>query len=53
MPVGTGTGLAGVGAAEGAIYVETIPFNETRDYAKKVLANAMFYRAQLGFAMWR
>ena len=25
-----------------------IPFNETRDYAKKVLANAMFYQAQLG-----
>jgi soluble lytic murein transglycosylase len=33
---------------EGAIYVETIPFNETRDYVKKVLANAMFYQAQLG-----
>jgi peptidoglycan lytic transglycosylase len=33
---------------EGAIYVETIPFSETRDYAKKVLANAMFYQAQLG-----
>ena len=31
---------------EGAIWVETIPFNETRDYVKKVLANAMFY-AQL------
>jgi soluble lytic murein transglycosylase len=33
---------------EGAIYVETIPFNETRDYTKKVLANAMFYQARLG-----
>ena len=33
---------------EGAIYAETIPFNETRDYAKKVLTNAMFYQAQLG-----
>jgi soluble lytic murein transglycosylase len=33
---------------EGAIYVETIPFNETRDYVKKVLANAMYYQAQLG-----
>jgi soluble lytic murein transglycosylase len=33
---------------EGAVYVETIPFNETRDYTKKVLANAMFYQAQLG-----
>ena len=29
---------------EGAIWVETIPFNETRDYVKKVLANAMMYR---------
>lgn len=33
---------------EGAIYVETIPFDETRDYVKKVLANAMFYQTQLG-----
>ena len=33
---------------EGAIYAETIPFNETRDYVKKVLANAMFYQEQLG-----
>jgi len=28
---------------EGAIWVETIPFNETRDYVKKVLANTMLY----------
>jgi peptidoglycan lytic transglycosylase len=28
---------------EGAIYAETIPFNETRDYVKKVLKNAMYY----------
>ncbi len=28
---------------EGAIWVETIPFNETRDYVKKVLANAQMY----------
>lgn len=33
---------------EGAIYAETIPFNETRDYVKKVMANTMFYQAQLG-----
>jgi soluble lytic murein transglycosylase len=33
---------------EGAIYAETIPFNETRDYVKRVMANAMFYQAQLG-----
>jgi soluble lytic murein transglycosylase len=32
---------------EGAIWVETIPFNETRDYVKKVLANAMFYSLAL------
>ena len=33
---------------EGAIYAETIPFNETRDYVKKVMANAMLYQTQLG-----
>lgn len=32
---------------EGAIYVETIPFNETRDYVKKVMANTVFYAALL------
>ena len=35
---------------EGAVYVENIPFAETRDYVKKVLANAMFYRARFGGA---
>jgi soluble lytic murein transglycosylase len=30
---------------EGAIYVETIPFDETRDYVKKVMANAVIYAA--------
>jgi soluble lytic murein transglycosylase len=34
-------------ALEGAIYAETIPFNETRDYVKKVFANAWFYRNRL------
>jgi len=38
----------GAAPLEGAIYIETIPFNETRDYAKKVLANAMFYQARIG-----
>ncbi|MEP7084633.1 MAG: transglycosylase SLT domain-containing protein, partial [Betaproteobacteria bacterium] len=33
---------------EGAIFAETIPFNETRDYVKKVLANAVLYSHQLG-----
>jgi soluble lytic murein transglycosylase len=32
---------------EGAIYAETIPFGETRDYVKKVMANAVFYSAVL------
>ena len=30
---------------EGAIFAETIPFGETRDYVKKVTANAVFYAA--------
>jgi soluble lytic murein transglycosylase len=32
---------------EGAIYAETIPFGETRDYVKKVFANTWFYRHRL------
>jgi soluble lytic murein transglycosylase len=32
---------------EGAIWVESIPFNETRDYVKKVLTNTMFYAREL------
>lgn len=28
---------------EGAIYVETIPYNETRDYVKRVMSNAVNY----------
>jgi soluble lytic murein transglycosylase len=33
---------------EAAIWAENIPFNETRDYVKKVLSNATFYAALLG-----
>jgi soluble lytic murein transglycosylase len=33
---------------EGAIYAETIPFNETRDYVKKVMANTMYYAQLFG-----
>ena len=33
---------------EGAIYAETIPFNETRSYVQKVMANAHIYAHQLG-----
>ena len=47
---GPGRAQAWRGAAplEGAIWVETIPFNETRDYVKKVLANTMYYAQLLG-----
>ena len=33
---------------EGAIYAETIPFNETRDYVKSVMTNTVYYAALLG-----
>ncbi len=33
---------------EGAIYAESIPFTETRDYVKKVMTNAWFYARQMG-----
>ena len=32
---------------EGAIWAECVPFTETRDYVKKVLANATLYAAIL------
>jgi soluble lytic murein transglycosylase len=32
---------------EGAVYVESIPFAETRDYVRKVMANAVLYSAVL------
>lgn len=35
-------------ALEGAIYAETIPFNETRVYVQRVMANAHMYAKQLG-----
>jgi soluble lytic murein transglycosylase len=33
---------------EGAIYVETIPFTETRTYVQRVMANAHLYTQRLG-----
>ena len=33
---------------EGAIYTETITFDETRDYVKKVMANAAWYARIFG-----
>ena len=35
------------GPLEGAIYAETIPFGETREYVKKVFTNAWFYHHRL------
>lgn len=39
---------AGPEALEGPIYADTIPFTETRDYVKKVMANAFYYAQQMG-----
>ncbi len=36
---------------EGAVYAETIPFTETRDYVQKVMANAHFYAYRLGLKL--
>ncbi|NCP80210.1 MAG: lytic transglycosylase domain-containing protein, partial [Gallionella sp.] len=33
---------------EGAIYVETIPFDETRDYVRKVMSNTIYYAKLFG-----
>jgi soluble lytic murein transglycosylase len=33
---------------EAAVYIESIPFTETRDYVKKVMSNAMYYAARFG-----
>lgn len=33
---------------EGAVYAETIPFDETRDYVKKVMSNTVYYAKQFG-----
>lgn len=33
---------------EGAIYAETIPYQETRDYVEKVMSNTVYYAGQFG-----
>ena len=38
----------GYSSLEGAIYAETIPFNETRDYVKKVMTNTAYYTSLFG-----
>ena len=35
---------------EGAIYIECIPFGETRDYVKKVMSNTVYYASVFGQA---
>jgi soluble lytic murein transglycosylase len=40
-------GSAGSPVLEAAIWAENIPFNETRDYVKKVLANTTLYAAMI------
>lgn len=35
---------------EGAIYIECIPFGETRDYVKKVMSNTVYYASVFGHA---
>jgi soluble lytic murein transglycosylase len=39
------------GPMEAAIYTESIPFNETRDYVKKVMSNASYYSQQFGHTL--
>ena len=39
---------AAINTLEGAIYVDSIPLMETRDYVRKVLANAQYYAERLG-----
>ena len=50
LPGQSGLALArlwrGDQSMEGAIYAETIPFDETRDYVKKVMSNTMHYARQ-------
>jgi soluble lytic murein transglycosylase len=36
---------------EGAIYAESIPLTETRDYVKKVMSGAVYYGQQVGFTL--
>ena len=45
---GRARGWRADGPLEGAIYAESIPFNETRDYVRKVLANAVWYSQLAG-----
>ena len=43
----TWRGASGAPVLEAAIWAENIPFNETRDYVKKVLSNTALYAAMI------
>ena len=43
----TWRGASGAPVLEAAIWAENIPFNETRDYVKKVLSNTTLYAAMI------
>ena len=45
---GRARGWRAAAPMEAAVYAETIPFNETRDYVKKVMSNASYYSQQFG-----
>jgi soluble lytic murein transglycosylase len=36
---------------EGAIYAESIPLSETRDYVEKVMSSAVYYSQQFGLTV--
>jgi soluble lytic murein transglycosylase len=40
-------GQSGAPVLEAAIWAENVPFSETRDYVKKVLANTTIYAAMI------
>jgi soluble lytic murein transglycosylase len=48
---GRARGWRAAAPMEAAIYAESIPFNETRDYVKKVMSNANYYGQQFGHTL--
>ena len=48
---GRARGWRAAAPMEAAIYAESIPFNETRDYVKKVMSNANYYSQQFGHTL--
>ncbi len=48
---GRARGWRAAAPMDAAVYAETIPFNETRDYVKKVMSNASYYSQQFGHTL--